>query len=152
MRWLLRPGMRRWGRCILVSLRTSQCSHSKRLVRAQEVVEGRGPMVEEAKTNSAPPSAWLACGSRRASARRYTTCWPWSTAGSPRGLTWPICRKRKHYSKSLRNGGETIALSVGFRSNDCHTPTTFHKVDGDAVGALSVPVAYCFRDYKRLGF
>jgi len=30
--------------------------------------------------------------------------------------------------------------------------TTLHKVNGDAGGAPSALVAYCFRDYKRLGF
>ena len=41
-----------------------------------------------------------ACGSSRASAPRPTSCWRRSTAGSPRALTPPTCRRPRHCWRS----------------------------------------------------
>jgi class 3 adenylate cyclase len=52
--------------------------------------------------NSAPPPAWLACGSPRASARTPTPCSFRCMSGSPRDLIRRMCRRPGHCSMSWR--------------------------------------------------
>ena len=66
---------------------------------------------QQAKSWScAPPPAWLACGSARASALMPMSCWHRSTAGSPRALTPPIFRRLRRCWRIWGIAQEKIAV------------------------------------------
>ena len=96
-RWWEAEVCRLRGVLLLRQTGTSQGEAETWLQQALDVARRQEAKVAGAARRHEPEHA---CGSSRASGPKRTSCWRRSTAGSPRALTPPTCRRLRHCSKS----------------------------------------------------